>query len=103
NQSAEMAIAQIEHKNYSGKYFRKKKIVHIGLNCIFNREDINHRNINECIIEVKRQDSNNNLTKDPKKKFVFKDEKFVEEAINVEVLEKQKTELQMKKRIRSNA
>ncbi|TDG95792.1 AAA family ATPase [Cardinium endosymbiont of Culicoides punctatus] len=103
NQSAEVAIEQIEQKNYSGKYFRKKKIVHIGLNCIFNREDINHRNINECMIEVKRQDSNNNLTKDPKKKFVFKDEKFVEEAINVETLEKQKTASQTKKKIRSNA
>ncbi|TDG95120.1 hypothetical protein CCPUN_06250 [Cardinium endosymbiont of Culicoides punctatus] len=103
NQSAEMAIAQIEHKNYSGKYFRKKKIVHIGLNCIFNREDINHRNINECMIAVKRQDSNNNLTKDPKKKFVFSNEEFVAGVINVEELEKKKTAIQNNKRIRGNA
>ncbi|TDG95548.1 AAA family ATPase [Cardinium endosymbiont of Culicoides punctatus] len=91
NQSAEKALKQIEKNKYSNKYYRKKKIVHIGLNCVFNKDDDAHRNINECIIEVKRKDHNNNLSKDAKKKFVSRDQVFVEGVINVSELEDKET------------
>lgn len=67
------------------------------MNCVFKQGDNDHRNINECIIEVKRKDLNNNINNESKKKSGSLDTNFVEGVINIEELEDKELQTNNKK------
>ncbi|TDG95760.1 AAA family ATPase [Cardinium endosymbiont of Culicoides punctatus] len=84
NGSANEALQQIEDRNYDKKYHKDyKRVINMGLNCIFDTQTINknpnHRNINESSIVVKRKKSNDSLRflQDNKQYFERKDGDFV--------------------------
>ncbi|TDG94751.1 hypothetical protein CCPUN_07450 [Cardinium endosymbiont of Culicoides punctatus] len=88
NQSSDVAVDealnQIASRNYDkNQYKSHKKIVHIGLNCIFDIRKIknkhpNHRNIDACCILVKRKKGRSqSFSVENKRYFEHQGEEFV--------------------------